>query len=132
MKKITLYITVFLSYSVANMAFRKAVSSWHEAQLLNMRHNPLRGWISILLKIYFFSLSFFAVFPAARAEVVRSGAILGLATYGTFDFVLYSHFEGISLHFVAMNLTWGTLTSAMYVVTAVYVGLALHPKAYPV
>ncbi|MFG5380042.1 DUF2177 family protein [Yoonia sp. R2-816] len=136
MKKITLYITVFLSYSIANIIFYKMVSSWYETQLLNMRHVPLTGWILFLFTIYSFSLSFFVVFPAVQAQSIYSGAIrgaiLGFATYAMFDFGLYSHFEGISLNFVAVNLTWGTLISAACAATAVSVGIALHPKAHPV
>ncbi len=135
MKKITLYTTVFLSYSVANTFFYKVISSWYETQLLNMRHDALTGWIFLLFAIYSFSLSFFAVSPAVQAQSVYSGAIrgaiLGFATYAMFDLGIYSHFEGISLSFVAVNLTWGTLVSAACAAAAVSVGLALHPKANP-
>ena len=135
MKKAAIYITVFLSYSIANLIFYKAVSGWYETQLLNMRHDPLIGWILLLFLIYSFSLSFFAVFPAAREHSIFSGAIrgaiLGFATYAMFDFGVYSHFDGISLSFVAVNLTWGTLVSAASATAAVSIALALHPREQP-
>lgn len=135
MKKVPLYMTVFLSYSIANIIFYKAVSNWYETQLSNMRPDPLIGWIVFLFAIYSFSLSYFAVSPAVRTQSVYSGAIrgaiLGFATYAMFDFGLYSHFEGISLKFVAVNLTWGTLISAVCAATAVSVGVVLNPKVHP-
>ncbi|WP_299751239.1 DUF2177 family protein [uncultured Tateyamaria sp.] len=135
MKKATIYVTVFLSYSIANVIFYKAISGWYETQLLNMRHDPLIGWILLLFLIYSFSLSFFAVFPAAREHSISCGAIrgaiLGFATYAMFDFGVYSHFDGISLSFVAVNLTWGTLVSAVCATVAVSIALALHPREQP-
>ncbi|WP_366141914.1 DUF2177 family protein [uncultured Tateyamaria sp.] len=59
------------------------------------------------------------------------GAILGFATYAMFDFGVYSHFDGISLSFVAVNLTWGTLVSAVCATVAVSIALALHPREQP-
>ncbi|MDX8355335.1 DUF2177 family protein [Cognatiyoonia sp. IB215182] len=135
MKKVPLYITVFLFYSIANIVFYKIISNWYETQLLNMRQDPLVGWIMLLFVIYSFSLGYFAVCPAVHVRSIYAGAvrgaILGFATYAMFDFGTYSHFEGISLSFVAVNLTWGTLISAVSVAAAVSVGVALEPKVHP-
>lgn len=85
-------------------------------------------WAAMIVYALFVIAILIFVYPLADGSLLKGlmyGALLGLVTYGIYDFTLLAVFKNIPTQMAFVDWAWGTTLCALSSMTVVYVGRLL-------
>lgn len=82
-------------------------------------------WAASIVYLLFVVAILMFVYPLADGSLLKGlayGALLGLVTYGIYDFTLLAVFKNIPVRMAFIDWAWGTILCAISSAAVVYVG----------
>jgi uncharacterized membrane protein len=126
--KLKLYLITFLAFLTIDSLWLGLVApSFYRSQIgYIMAETPNYFAAGLFYLVFIFGMVVFIVEPGVREgtlmQSVSRGALFGLVTYATYDLTNLATLEGWPVLLTVVDLTWGTVLSAVVTLVSVWVG----------
>ena len=126
--KLKLYLITFLTFLAIDSLWLGLVApSFYRSQIgYIMAETPNYFAAGLFYLVFIFGMVVFIVEPGVREgtlmQSVSRGALFGLVTYATYDLTNLATVEGWPVLLTVVDLTWGTVLSAVVTLVSVWVG----------
>jgi uncharacterized membrane protein len=126
--KLKLYLITFLAFLTIDSLWLGLVApSFYRSHIgYIMAETPNYFAAGLFYLVFIFGMVVFIVEPGVREgtlmQSVSRGALFGLVTYATYDLTNLATLEGWPVLLTVVDLTWGTVLSAVVTLVSVWVG----------